>query len=349
MQIFFRLFIFLLTFWLFSYSAASAADEITESFISLALQGDLSSAMELFSNEPGMAESPSGAELKNQFMSRFIDRTENLSPETGDALIDSIVSVYREYWVQGLMSPASKEKNEDYLQLTLGRIVSQHPVPEPQDEYASVFDRVGHIFQAKGFFYLDTPASPLRDLFLWKQEENKSYAVRLTDGNQPVEVTFMSELYSLGWKEFATLGLVSTTGWVEGTRLYCVNWAYDRNSENFRVSYLKHEGRHLADFQRFPGLSSADMEYRAKLTELAFASTSLHRLLEDFTAKSAPNRLSPHTYANYRVVQDVYRSLYSRPPPVNGNPWVNVSAAKVARSAKELLRRNTESLQSVDR
>ena len=52
--------------------------------------------------------------------------------------------------------------------------------------------------------------------------------------------------------------------------LYCVEWAYAPDTENFEVSYLKHEAQHLADFQRFPGLPSAELEYRAKLTELAF-------------------------------------------------------------------------------
>ena len=45
----------------------------------------------------------------------------------------------------------------------------------------------------------------------------------------------------------------------------------DRTSETFLVSYLKHEARHFADTLDFPNLSGADLEYRAKLTELAFA------------------------------------------------------------------------------
>ena len=140
-----------------------------------------------------------------------------------------------------------------------------------------------------GIHFLDTPAPPLRDLFLWETEENTSYTVSLTDRTQKVRVTFMAGLYSVGWKQFATLGLVSTTGWVEGDRLYCVEWAYDRESENFEVSYLKHESRHLADFELFPELQSTDLEYRAKLTELVFATTSIMRLLDDFTNKSALN------------------------------------------------------------
>jgi hypothetical protein len=148
---------------------------------------------------------------------------------------------------------------------------------------------------------------------------------RLTDRTQKVSVTFMNDIYSTGWKQYVTLGLVATTGWVEDGHLYCVGRAYDRGSENFEVSYLKHEGRHLADFERFPELQSADLENRAKLTELVFASTTTRRLLDDFTSKSAPNPASPHAHANYRVTREVYREMYGEPFPESGNPWQEVS------------------------
>jgi len=156
----------------------------------------------------------------------------------------------------------------------------------------------------------------------------------------------MTDLVSMGWKQYATLGLVSTTGWVEGERLYCVSWSYDRSSENFEVSYLKHESRHLADLERYPALKSADLEYRAKLTELAFASTSQRSLLDDFTTKSALNPDSPHSYANYRVTRDVYRELFDQPFPGTANPWQEVSTQAVRTAARDLLQRNTEILQA---
>ena len=206
--------------------------------------------------------------------------------------------------------------------------------------------KMGSALEERGFHYLETKAPPLQDLFLWKREENKSYTVRLTDRSQPVRVTFMSEIYSMGWKQFATLGLVATTGWVNGERLYCVNGAYDRLSENFRVSYLKHESRHLADFKRFPGLPSTELEYRAKLTELAFATTSLRELLEDFTLKSSPDPGSPHTLANYRVTRDVYEALYKKGFPESGNPWVQLNVSAANKAARDLLASNTELLES---
>ena len=347
-----RLLILLNIIWLISapisYVAASSSKDVNARYISMALQGDLSRAGQLFADAIMENETAATGELALQFQSRFEDRQENLSPESGDTLVDAVVTTYREYWTNELMRPSGDGAGDDALEHRLNELLRPHHAGLPEEQKASAFARLGNAFQDRGFFYLEAEASPLRDLFLWKQEESKNYDVRLTDTSQPVSVTFMREIYSLGWKEFATLGLVSTTGWVDGDRLYCVSWAYDRKSENFEISYLKHEARHLADLKRYPALSSADLEYRAKLTELAFASTTMRRLLDDFTSKSAPNPSSPHAFANFRVVRDVYRSLYSMPLPDRGDPWVNVNPDAVSRTARELLDQNTALLNPQD-
>jgi hypothetical protein len=230
------------------------------------------------------------------------------------------------------------------LQNALLEILEDSAQGEPDADASDVFERLGAELRQRGFHVLDTPAPPLRDLFLWRSEEDVRYTVRLTDRSQPVQVTFISDVYSQGWKAFATLGLVATTGWVEGERLYCIGDSYDRNSEDFRVSYLKHEARHLADYQRFPGLPSADLEYRAKLTELAFASQSMRQLLKDFTLQSADNPDSPHAYANYRVSRDVQRALSDAPLPESTPAWGSVSVSAVNRAARELLEADTRAL-----
>jgi hypothetical protein len=333
---------------LFGSTHACAAESISDRFISLALQGDLSQAESLFTGAGPDHESMSNSELSQRFQSRFIAQSEDLSPASGDALVDAVVSAYREYWILTLMGHLSYQDGEDFLETSLRQTLSRESQAKISNQSANVFELVGDILDEKGIRFLDTPAPPLRDLFLWKTEETKSYTVRLTERTQRVQVTFMSGLYSMGWKQYATLGLVATTGWVEGDRLYCVEWAYDRSSENFKVSYLKHESRHLADFELFPELQSTDLEYRAKLTELIFASTSLLRLLDDFTQKSAPNPASPHAYANYRVTRDVYREMFGKPFPDSGSPWREVSTRAVNAAARDLLQRNSRMLRETD-
>ncbi len=331
---------------LYSSTHADGTNSISEDYISLALQGDLSKAESLFSGVTVETGSISDVELSHRFQTRFIEQSEGLTPRSGDTTVDAIVSAYRNYWILTLMRIVPIPEGKDFLESSLNQVLSELDQKEFPDHSANVYERIGEILNEKGYYYLDTPAPPLRDLFLWKKEENKTYTVRLTDGSQKVRVTFMTDLVSMGWKQYATLGLVATTGWVEGGRLYCLSWAYDRSSENFEVSYLKHESRHLADLDRYPTLQSADLEYRAKLTELVFASTSQRRLLDDFTTKSALNPDSPHSYANYRVTRGVYRKLYDHPFPDSANPWQEASTQSVRKAARDLLQQNTEKLQA---
>lgn len=326
---------------------ASDPDSVPDRYISLALQGDLSRAESLFSSMNPDTAPISDGELADRFQSRFIEQSEDLSPGTGDAFTDAVVSAYRKYWILTLVGDVSSQEGEDFLESSLRQVLSKLNKAEFSSPSAGVFELVSEIFDEKGVHILDTSAPPLRDLFLWKTEENRKYSVRLTDRTQRVSVTFMNGMYSMGWKQFATLGLVATTGWVEGGRLYCVEQAYDRNSENFSISYLKHEARHLADFENFPELLSAELEYRAKLTELAFASASTRQLLDDFTSKSAPNPASPHAYANFRVTRDVYREVFDAPFPESGDPWQVIDVHSVNKAARDLLQRDTNMLQAV--
>jgi len=332
---------------MFSGSAfAGDPDSASDRYISLALQGDLSQAESLFSSMNPVTTSISDFELAARFRARFIEQSEELSPGTGDTFTDAVVSAYRKYWILTLMGEMSSQNGEDFLESSLRQVLSRRDNAEFSGNTAGVFKLVGEIFDEKGVHYLDTSAPPLRDLFLWKKEKNRKYSVRLTDRTQKVRVTFMSEIYSMGWKQYATLGLVATTGWVEGDRLYCLEGAYDRSSENFEVSYLKHESRHLADFESFPKLQSADLEYRAKLTELVFAFTSTRQLLDDFTSKSAPSPTSPHAFANYRVTRGVYREMFDKPFPDTTNPWQGVSTQSVSAAARSLLQLDTELLRA---
>jgi hypothetical protein len=324
-------------------------ETLSDRYVALALQGDLGEAQALFSEIEFKVAPIQETELANRFDARFIAQSENLSPGTGDEFADAVVVIYRDYWVRTLTGRLSFDDGERFLERSLLELLGPTARADLSTSPSDIHHNIGVILQEKGFFYLDTPAPPLHDLFLWTGEENKDYTVRLTDHSQAVRVTFMTGIYSRGWKEFATLGLVSTSGWVEGARLYCVNQTYDRETENFRISYLKHESRHLADFERFPGLPSAELEYRAKLTELAFASASLRSLLDDFTIKSSPNPESPHTFANYRVTRDIYLAMHGAPLPGSGNPWLNVDTSTVNKTARELLKQNSAKLEAAGR
>lgn len=331
---------------LMSAVRADANNGITEQYIAQALQGDLSSAQALFAGGRSASLTAGSAELSRQFQSRFIDRDDESSPGTGDGLADRVISAYRIYWGQALTGVISEEQAGIRLRNSLSQILAgqaETSAPLTADE---LYPELGRTLNRRGFHVLHADAPPLKDLILWKREEVRQYSVRLTDSTENVVVVFLSDIFSMGWKDYATFGLAFTTGWVEDGRLYCVDWAYDRQSEKFEISYLKHESRHLADFRNFPGLSSADLEYRAKLTELAFSSKTTTQLLNDFTRKSAMNPAAPHAYANYRVTRNIYRKIHNAPMPDSGDPWAQVNTAKISRAARSLLETDTLRLRS---
>ncbi len=317
---------------------------VSSRYISYAIQGDLRPALDLFEQLDPRIDDKNALELASQFQSRFIEQSDPSPISSGNRIIDSIAAVYREYWRRALMGELSREESLVWLEASLEDLIQHHVETTDVEESAKVFERLGDLIQKQGFHSLESPASPLRDLYIWKTQETASYIVKLTDQTRKVDVVFMSGIYSAGWKDYATLGLSATSGWIEDSKLYCVEWIYDPLSENFEISYLKHESRHLADLERFPKLSSAQLEYRAKLTELAFAQRSLARLLDDFSSKSALNPQSPHAHANYRVTRNLYRQVYGREFPVEADPWLLVDAGRVNEAARELLARNTMEL-----
>lgn len=284
--------------------------------------------------------------MSRQFQSRFVDRDDSASPGTGDAFADSVITAYHTYWNRALTGDISEEQAGIHLGESLVRILEERGGTGETVSPGAIYPEMGRELRERGFRVLYADAPPLKDLILWKNEDTRRFSVRLSDSTEDVVVVFLSGISSMGWKDYATFGLAFTTGWVEDGKLYCVDWAYDRQSEKFEISYLKHEARHLSDFRNFPGLESADLEYRAKLTELAFSSKTTARLLDDFTRNSAGNPEAPHAYANYRVTRDVYREIHDSPMPGSGNPWAQVNMDRVNRAARSLLEADTRRLQS---
>jgi hypothetical protein len=328
---------------LFFCSELIAANySITERYIALAIQGDLKPALHLLA-EVDSSSSASDQELAAKFHQRFVQRSESPSIASGNALVDLVVAEYRDYWAGALLQTAERTANAMSLETSLiDTLREQGGLRLPPTVEEDTWERLRQAVADRGFYVLVETAPPLQDLLIWRKQTEKQFEIELTDQVATVNVVFMSDFYSLGWKHFAALGLASTTGWVDQGTLYCVEWVYAEGTETFEVSYLKHESRHLADLERFPGLSAADLEYRAKLTELAFATRTQRRLLDDFTIKGAAGSESPHAQANHRVTHDLWRELYGSSFPGGTDAWMTVSRDKVNRAARRLLVRDTK-------
>jgi hypothetical protein len=323
-------------------SVVAGSQDLTERYIALAIQGDLRGAKVLLEDAAAPPGSTEPTELRAQFGARFIERSEAPTDLSGNPFLDRIVAAYRAYWASVMMGEQTIEEGNRELESRLAGLLNGG------NELSGdrVYEALGQEIEDAGYHYFNSTAPPYRELFLWKTQHIRSYHVALTDSSRTVRVAFMDDFISQGWKHYATLGLASTTGWVDAGTLYCVDWAYDTGSENFEVSYLKHEARHLADLERYPDLGASELEYRAKLTELAYAWRSVGRLLDDFTAKSADNPDSAHAQANFRLTRDLYDALYGQPLPAgNPHPWAETSRSRINRAARALLEQDTRQLQ----
>jgi hypothetical protein len=298
------------------WAGMSRADDLPEHVVRAGLAGDLSAVLVGLEDDPALDE-----DQRARLRARFLDRTERPEP-TGRPLFDAVHAVYVDYWAAALTGTPGAE---DALQAELSTLVSC----ATDDVLACV---KGALLE-EGVHVANGRTPPLLDLLAWTGEEERTWRVRLTDGVQPVTVVLMTDVVSPGWSSFATLGAASTGGWATDERLYCLADGYDLDSERFRVSYLAHEARHFADYAAFGELSSAELEYRAKLTELVYVRETLDTLLERFTAGADATGASPHGAANHRVLVDLEVEL--------GQPPGRATEAEVRRASRHLLRSDT--------
>ena len=101
--------------------------------------------------------------------------------------------------------------------------------------------------------------------------------------------------------DYLTFGRFGTGGWAspDGT-INCIAQAYDFESERFLVSLLKHEAQHAVDMKRFPAITPAELEYRAKLVELHYSGDL--GLLQKFFAEADESRAGDsHAMASARM------------------------------------------------
>lgn len=164
--------------------------------------------------------------------------------------------------------------------------------------------------EAEGFHPLMGRTPPLLEMIVWKSETEEIRQVRLPEGEHRVVVKLLDQFESLGWSAYATCDRSFTGGWVSNDAIYAVRPGWkDLADENFAVSFVAHETQHFADKQRFGELESWELEYRAKLAELALADKTLPKLVKAFHANQGPDRAVPHSYANSLVISRLRAKL----------------------------------------
>jgi hypothetical protein len=281
-------------------------------YYSLALQGDVKTALNPVQNKKDLTLAE--MDLMVKYQDRFVKKIQP-QLEVDDQFVTQVIVAYQNYWSEVLTKELTEREGFYLLFKSLNTIL------KPLKKNILVYDdqRLNELTESvkvevekRGYYGLYGMTRPHLELMIWKKQKNKTYKVKLHDGVQKVKVILMDEFKSLGWASYATFGKSFTGGWATKEELYCVKPAYKLKSESYKVSYLKHEARHFADYKLFPKLKQPELEYRAKLTELIYADKTIYELIEKFKTQGENSRVSPHAWANHHVYKNLRAELQKK-------------------------------------
>lgn len=220
-------------------------------------------------------------------------------PLPSDPFVRDLLALYRRYWRVGALDEGQRPQAEKALIVGLGRLLD-HPVADVAAAEPLITARL----KALGWSSLEGTTGVLHELMIWRRETRKIEQVELPEGSNATRVHYLDGFISRGWSSYFTCHRTGTGGWTTGDGLFVVVPNYDSLSdENFRVNFLAHESQHFSDMKRFGELPGWRLEYRAKLVEVAYADTTMARVLGNFARNQGDDSTEPHSYADKRVLK----------------------------------------------
>lgn len=318
---------------------------------SYALQADVSKILSVLDTLSDESLTEKERIIKEKYFHRFKLEDEDIDYNTSDPLLKSLLEVYHSYWKKALLDNKQTEQYEEQLKNDVVAFLNEHGYLADTLSMKDVEDNFGqHLknFLSHHNYYSATgKTAGLYDLFLWSKEVPKTYHVQLPETETATTVVFLEDVVTMGWEEYASFGTVYPGGWATKEMLYNVRKAYDTTSENYKVSYLKHEAQHFADYKAFPALTGADLEYRAKLVELVYADQTLYGLIRSFIRNANPEGRNPHAFANYAVIRDLSGKIFKQDFVSDIERWKKVPSKKIRKLSERLLKQHSKALDEI--
>ena len=171
----------------------------------------------------------------------------------------------------------------------------------PDATEALLAEQLQSVFEANGYHALFGKTQGYYGPYIWRDTVPTVYRVELPDGTAEYTVNILKGFVFRSWMDYLTFGRFGTGGWAspDGT-INCIEQGYDFESERFLVSLLKHEAQHTVDMNQFPGITPAELEYRAKLVELHYSSDL--GLLQEFLSVADERRTGDsHAAASAKI------------------------------------------------
>ena len=256
----------------------------------------------------------------------IFENCEYRSYDIPDALND-ILRLYQVYFRDvfycGLPEPEAAGK----LLVGLKTLLN---MPDADEELLA--EQLQAVFEANGYHALLGRTQGYYGPYVWRETVPTVYRVELPDGTAEYTVNILKGFVFRSWMDYLTFGRYGTGGWAspDGT-INCVEQAYDFESERFLVSLLKHEAQHAVDMKRFPEITPAELEYRAKLVELHYSGNL--GLLQKLLSEADENRTGDsHAAASLRIKREFAVTDQTELPSIQAR-------------ALELLRAHTKELE----
>ena len=228
----------------------------------------------------------------------YIAIFENCEYRTYDVpeFLGQILLLYQVYYRDIFYCGLPAEEATDKL---LTRLRALLDMPDAEEDQLAL--RLCAVFEQHGYHALFGKTQGYYGPYVWKDTVPTVYRVELPDGTAKYTVNILKGFVFRSWMDYLTFGRFGTGGWAspDGT-INCIEQAYDFESERFLVSLLKHEAQHTVDMKQFPGITPAELEYRAKLVELHYSGDL--GLLQKFLSEADESRTSDsHAIASARL------------------------------------------------
>ncbi|QBB69125.1 hypothetical protein ELE36_01300 [Pseudolysobacter antarcticus] len=286
-----------------------AAKQAAGASFSAVLQGDGTAALRALATVPTAQYAGTAATYRRCIIERFERATPAaLVGEIADPFARAILAAYQDYWWHALIAPTRRDAFSAALLQKLRKLLGTSAASTK--EFEALEPILAAQLRKHGYYSLQGETPPLRELMLWHKQETRDYDIVLPEGSEHVTVNLLDDFVSKGWSEYGSCGLGGTGGWTDEKAIFALAPGYpDLQGEDYRVSLLAHEGQHFADKHRTWKLESWELEYRAKLTELALADQISHKLLQAFAQNQSDDLSSPHAYANKRALAAISQRL----------------------------------------
>ena len=211
-------------------------------------------------------------------------------------MLNDILRLYQVYFRDTFYCGIPEAEAADKLLTGLKALLN---MPQAGEELLA--EQLRALFEAKGYHALFGKTQGYYGPYIWRDTIPTVYHVELPDKKAEYTVNILKGFIFRSWMDYLTFGRYGTSGWAspDGT-INCVEQAYDFESERFLVSLLKHEAQHTVDMKQFPGITPAELEYRAKLVELHYSGDL--GLLKKFLSEADESRADDsHAVASARI------------------------------------------------